>query len=412
LYIIALLNGVYISDFGNNNTMNKRITIPKKVTSAIIENLNNELHASPEQVDLFIPPSVTPRGFGVIPSIYLLLFTWMRRRQGALIIDIDSSNKEEVAEFVESYFGYIIIITVWKNNEILAPNGESIKKALRACTPKMRDRLDLLQDLPNSELVIANFDHYSEALGLSHWFYIRDYKFAEAPSELDNTTYRIIETLGQIYRTKLRTSIKDVLDPTTRIIWELMANTHQHATKDYLDQATLSPNTRGLYLKIHESNKVNFIQNADDELGLSQYYERNLTDGRNYVLEISIFDSGPGLVKRFLGKDWNEKQPIAEDVRTIKICLLRGVSSVKGPDSMKKGYGLDEVLQVLDKKRGFLKVRTGRTCLYRDLVATPYLHAKTPEEVELFDSGTQSNDRFTEYDWIEGTQITMAYPLI
>ncbi|MCK7556557.1 hypothetical protein MKQ70_16645 [Chitinophaga sedimenti] len=338
---------------------------------------------------------------------------WLRNNKGAVVLIGETLNEKNLEEFVKSYWGYVVIITVWKTHEIINSEGESMKKRLRKYTPNMRDRIDLLQGLPNSEVVIPNFDHYSKELGLSHWFYFRDFEFALSPSELDQTTYRIMTELGRIYTSSLKLSVKEDFETITRIIWELMANTNEHATKDHLNEATLAPNTRGLYFKIHESNKINLVTNASDEPGLQHYYESALQEGENKIriLEISVFDSGPGLVKRFLGRAWKEHADLTEDVTTVKQCLIRGQSSVKGPDSMKKGYGLDDVLQLLDKKQGFLKIRTGRISLYRNLIAAPYVATKFPQEVELCDTQTQSANNFTEYPWMEGTQITMAYPL-
>lgn len=397
---------------GNIEGNNSRLSIPKTVNANIIEELGNRLATLNGVVDLHISKKIHYRGFGILPSLFLLVFTWIRNKHGVLIIDIDPQKKEELSDFIESSYGYVIVITVWKDAKIISSDGIDLKPMLREHTNKMRQRIDFLQDLPNHELVIPNFDHYPVDKGLSHWFYINNYTFASVPSELDNTIYRIIEKVGTIYRQRINNAIANFLDTTTRIIWELMANTNEHAIKDHLDQKILSPNTRGLYIKIHQSNKENFVKNALDDPGLVEYYNKSLIDGINLVLEISVFDSGPGMAKRFKGIDWSEKSNIDDDVSVIKTCLIRGESSVKGPTGMNKGYGLDDVLKLLDIKKGFLKIRTGRASLYRNLITTPYIDAHSIEEVELYDCKTLSSNNFQALCCLEGTQITMAYPIM
>ncbi|QEC44817.1 hypothetical protein [Pseudobacter ginsenosidimutans] len=397
---------------GNNGLNKTRLSIPKEVTAGLIDKLGSSMTAALEGVvDLQIPSEVFYRGFGVIPSLFLFVFTWIRTCRGTLIIDIDPNNKQGLADFIESNYGYVIVITVWKDTKIVAKDGTDLKPLLREHTNNMRKRIDFLQDLPNFEIVIPNFDHYPVDKGLSHWFYINNYSFASVPSELDNTTYRIFEKISSIYRSRITNAVSDLLDTTTRIIWELMGNTNEHAIKDHLDQKTLSPNTRGLYIKLHQSSKANFEKNAKEDPALLEYYAKSLIDGDNLVLEISVFDSGPGMVKRYKGSDWAEDAEVYEDVNIIKTCLVRGESSVKGPARMNKGYGLDDVLKLLDQKRGFLKIRTGRVSLFRDLTATPYVESQNTKDIKLYDCNTLSSEDFQDLCWFEGTQITMAYPI-
>jgi hypothetical protein len=303
------------------------------------------------------------------------------------------------------------LLTVWKNCDIEDENGNSLKKELRKFTADFRDKIDFLHNIPIEEIAIPNFDHYSKSLGLSHWFYSLDFEFYEIPSKLNNTIYRVFECLSINLKRKIINSNNDIIEDIQTIIWELMRNTHEHAVKDYLNQVNLSPNTRGVYFRIQRSSKNNFIKGASKHKGLSSYYEGALVEGDNFLLEISVFDSGPGLVKRFLGVKWEDNLDIREDINTIKQCLIKGQTSINTSKGFSKGFGLDEVLKLLNKKQGFLKIRTGRASLYRDLIKSPYLETQDLSKVVLNDWTNSSSSSYTNMNNVEGTVLTMVYPI-
>jgi hypothetical protein len=390
--------------------MNK-IEIPKKINHQVIEDLHSELKKYIE-VDIKIPLKLEYRGFGVLSGMLLLLFTWMRNKRGKLIIPIDSVDREKLKEFASDYYGYVVLSTLWRHCEIVNENNESLKEVFREHTSAMHDYIDMLSDdLPNEAVLIPCFDHYSIQKGLSHWLYDKS-RFTGSPSELDNSLYAILKTLRRNYVGKLNKNLASSFDSLLKIIWELLNNTDEHARKDFLNEAKLSPNTRGLYMRIQRSSKKNFIADTD-HTGLKQYYYNSLPEGDQiFILEITVFDSGPGLVKRFLGKNWSEDITMQEEVNTIRKCLIKGQTSVNTQKGEGKGHGLDKVIHLLDQKRGFLTIRTGRASIFRDMIVSPYKPTEDVQEVELFDWKNFSSDSFSEMNKVEGTSITLAYPLI
>jgi hypothetical protein len=387
-----------------------KVTIPKKINHSILENLYSNLNS--DLVDLEIPLKLEYRGFGVLSSFFLFLFTWMRNNHGKLIIPVEIEDKEKLKEFASDYYGYIVLSTLWRHCEIVNKKNESLKDSFKEHTSSMHNNIDLLSDdLPNEAVLIPCFDHYSTQKGLSHWLYERS-TFRGSPSELDNSLFAILKTLRRNYKGKLNKNLVDSFDSLLKIIWELLNNTDEHARKDFLDEAKLSPNTRGLYMRIQRSSKKNFILDTD-HLGLKQYYNRSLPEGDQiFILEITIFDSGPGLVKRFLGKNWSENITMQDEVNTIRKCLIKGQTSVNTQKGEGKGHGLDKVIHLLDQKRGFLTIRTGRASIFRDMIVSPYIPTKDIHEVELFDWKSSRFDSFSEMNKVEGTSITLAYPLI
>ena len=76
-----------------------------------------------------------------------------------------------------------------------------------------------------------------------------------------------------------------------------------------------------------------------------------------------------------------------------------------------KGFGLDEILTILDQ-RGFLRIRSVETCVYRNLISHPYTFVQDVDQMVLFDWKTNSEDRFTKLKESQGAVITIVYPLV
>lgn len=391
--------------------MNKSIKIKKTLSlddiEVFIENINSN-----KSIDLQLPASIDYTGFGILPSFFLLFFTWVRNNNGKIILAIEEDNYKKLEEFATDYYGYVVLSTIWRNFDVFNKEGIDIKQNFKDYTSKMHQYLDsLTNNLPNESILIPSFDHYPKEKGLSHWFYSYEHDYYETPSEIENSIYHILSQVNKNYKQRLRRNINDSFDAITTIVWELLKNTDEHAKTDYLGQIKLLPNTRGLYMKVHRSSKNNFIINTKHD-GLKDYYENALeSEEDSFILEISVFDSGPGLIKRFLGNEWNPNLAIEKNVDTIKNCLFKGQSSVKSNEGENKGFGLDEVLNLLDKKRGFLKIRTGNVSVYKNLIKSKYKKFQDPSEIELFDWKSLSNEIYTEMPLTEGSLITLAIPL-
>lgn len=390
-----------------------RFELPKKIMSSEIEELYLKLITSnSEKIDFVFKSIDNYSGVGVVPSIIMLFFIWIRNiKEGELIVDIDVKDEESLKIFSSNFLGYTILSSAWKHKEIINDDKISLKNYFKKYTQIFHNKIDFLQELPNDCILIPLFDHYSKQQGLSHWFYNSEYNFFGSPEELSNSVYRIFTELGKIYKTKISKNVKEIIEDLEIIIWELLKNTHDHATKDYLNQIDLSPNVRGLYLKIHKGSKKKFIAESKDSDGQKNYFQSILNEGENFLLEISVFDAGPGMVKRFLGKGWNDSITANKETEIIKKCLCKGISSTEGLRGNNRGYGLNNVLMTLSNRKGYLKIRTGKVSLYRDLLKSPHFETLDPDRIELQDSKTNSPSEFSVFGNSVGTLITMFYPL-
>jgi len=390
----------------------QKVKIPKKINHDTVEQLIAALNSNGnDTTDLEVPIDVSYRGFGILSSLFLLLFKWMRGNPGKLIIAVNEDQVDDIEQFATSYFGYVFLLTAWPTTTIVDLKGKNLKPKLREFTSVMYEKIDFLQDLPNNEVLLPCFDHYSNERGLNHWLYPDQIVFANTPSNLQNTVYRVFETVGKIYKSRFNNVISEIFDDIEIILWELLRNTDEHAKTDYLNVINLYPNTRGVYFKISQSSKDNFLSNAKNSTSLINYYEKAMQEGNNFIFEISVFDSGPGLARRYCGEKWEDGISVDEEVDIVKMCLAKGASSVLNWGGKLKGYGLNDVLELLSKRNGFLKIRSGRTSICRDLINKPHIATANFSEIELNDWKSDKSSLFTEMPFAEGTSLTMAFPL-
>jgi hypothetical protein len=182
--------------------------------------------------------------------------------------------------------------------------------------------------------------------------------------------------------------------------WELISNTDDHATTDVHRNQYLR-NVRGL-MASYSNVDANFVTTiAPDRPEIVEYFRSRAhrTDVRESikVFELSVFDAGPGLARRQLGRDFSEMS-LDVELNATKQCFKLGATT---KDSMSSGVGLFSVWRLLRSVKGFIRIRTGRHALFRTF------------------SGSEADDDFELWSWYrdarilapaEGTLITIIIP--
>lgn len=188
------------------------------------------------------------------------------------------------------------------------------------------------------------------------------------------------------------------------LIYELFQNTNDHAY-DQIDGTSFSKNVRAISLKSHSDlmeNKDLTVMKSTNERFNSYlaYCTKRFADRKLKVhrfLELSIVDGGLGFAQRFTGTPLREIS--VEDERRITVeCFRDGVSS---KDSQSRGEGLDEVWQALCKLNGFIRIRTGRLCLFQ-----------TFHDKKISDECAFSNWSRKELEHAAGTAVTIIIPCV
>ncbi len=174
----------------------------------------------------------------------------------------------------------------------------------------------------------------------------------------------------------------EMVDGIGIMLRELFDNTHKWATRDAYG-VKLRNSARAILVRIFSPQS-----NSENDACLTRYFSSNPTT--NSYIEISVIDSGPGLVARLNGKDTPPETPIDQELDDLYRCLAKGQSTSRQPG---RGYGLYNVIRNLTGLRGFMRIRTGRLCVYRDTVNYPVQHLFKEKYVEgmLHDWATESN---------------------
>lgn len=173
----------------------------------------------------------------------------------------------------------------------------------------------------------------------------------------------------------------DRLTAIGALLYELFKNTHEHAVTDQLG-VRYEKNIRAVLVKfiaVQAQKEGEGVLSGDDS-SHAFFFLRNLThrkihaqkEGRpragvqTHFLELTVLDTGPGLVRRWLakfpGKALNDLT-IEDEVDIVKNCFAMH-STTK--ENRSGGGGLDRVVQTLVELNGFLRLRTGRICLVQD----------------------------------------------
>jgi hypothetical protein len=385
------------------------IKVSPSISISKIRELYAELYLSGDQtIDVLLPKKIEKLDFGILFSYLQFLATWIRSsRSGKLHLPIKDPN--ELVNYLEdNEFVYPSIVLSWEK-EIVNEKHESIKGNLKDLSKAYFEKMDFF-DLKGPSVPIYCFDHDKSNRGLSRHFYRNNRELVNEDT-LGFNLFRAFQKIGSHNFAVFRNGIKDNFDSFIAIIHELFANTHEHAKTNEFGY-NLYPNIRSVQLKFHKKPISKFIEQFREFAGLVRYFKSdfNVNElGELYLMEISILDSGPGMVKRYKGvSEFN--MSIYDEVEIIKECLYRHNTSAGDFRGETKGIGLDRVLQTLDGK-GFIRIKSGRADVFRDMKTNRYHHHKNASEMQLNDWQTNSVDQFTIYPPAEGTLLSIFYPL-
>lgn len=191
------------------------------------------------------------------------------------------------------------------------------------------------------------------------------------------------------------------------ILHELFKNTHEWARHDATG-AMRHRSVRGMLFQLHTDSVERLEQLAEGMPPLETFVRANPRSGSLRLLEISLFDSGPGLAARWLAKSgrWHEDLDCETELAACRACLEKGKTSSNRLD---RGIGLHEVVTTLSELHGFLRLRTGKLSLYRDFTQSPFDPREDLAGHVLLDWTSQSTD-LNEMARVEGTLYTMLLP--
>ena len=199
----------------------------------------------------------------------------------------------------------------------------------------------------------------------------------------------------------------------TSLLYELFENTNDHATKDYLgnNYDWETPNLRAIYTKgISFSNlseeSFNAYTNGDAPLRnffINSTINKKPEESGLSFLELSIIDSGIGIAQT-----WHKKKH--PEIPYENVDITKEEEYVRKAFKLRKttknqitaGYGLDWVIRNLNQLNAFVRLRTGKICLYQDF-------SSAKEEVSFNPDHWSKNN--IELSPAVGTAFTVLIPM-
>lgn len=184
---------------------------------------------------------------------------------------------------------------------------------------------------------------------------------------------------------------------------ELFQNTQQHAVSDY-QGIPYTAHVEGMFVSWVQIDERLYASDFSGHDRLSAFWDRELTTSGNEIiksslrcLQISFFDSGPGLASRATGLPTKEIE-LMDERQALITCLKKNVTT-KGESGA--GQGLPNVLAELRNIGGLIRIRSGRHSIF---------NAFHPDDkrIDLFDFQDWGNEKL---GCAEGAVISILVPL-
>ncbi len=368
--------------------------------------------------ELLLPVDLDESSVGGEAALIQLVITWARMHDDSYLFTHvqepkevvlrgkpDASNADRQLERMsERGFGFVALMMA---KDIVSRSGlRSLRQlAHLKCKTRVERMIDGLdRAVHGNRILLACVDQSSKAA--LPQFYYSDGLPRNRP-EFERLAKAIIDESDSWG--KERNATPELIDGLGAIIHELIRNTHDWARTDELD-VPYRRSVRGLLVSRHRMPLAVMKRHVEGSAPLETYVSHEHLiddDGLARFLEMSIFDSGPGLARRWLVVQDLRDLGIHEEYAACLQCLRKHRTSSRKPQA---GLGLYDVLRTLSPLQAFVRLRTGRLALFRDFVAEPLKSNELASGGELFDwhSGSVS---VSERPPVEGTLYTILLPL-
>jgi hypothetical protein len=393
------------------------INVNSEITTSKVEELLSEVSQSSAKkyVDLKLPMNLKAIGFGAFSALIQLLITWRRLENcGKLIVGSKEVTDDEIEDISRNFYGLIASVISWDQG-IINFNGVDLKPTIRkynaaTMTPLLQSRFD--DASRGDSILFPFFDHLDVKNGLLPIVYNKGE--LRPPEEFENLSDVLIDIATKNNKS-VKEEFQNLEQELTGILYEAFDNTNKWARHSFTGKI-LNPSVRGIYSRFYKLERKN-IPAYTNSNGLTKYFsEISLRNPGEYrfitFLEVSIFDSGSGLAQRYSGKSLSEMS-LEQEYKFLIDCLMKHNTSHKELGvAGGRGIGLHTIMELLDKKKGYLRIRSGRMSLYRDFLKYPFYSSPTnPPNYTLLDIDMDSSKPKLRAR-AEGTLITIIIPQI
>ena len=191
--------------------------------------------------------------------------------------------------------------------------------------------------------------------------------------------------LGSLGGGVLERMTEGQLDYLSALVYQLFLNADEHGSDD-VSGARYRRSLRGVTVRTTPLQGVaDLIRELDDDVALKSFLIKRAsvahpnhsaegraaaklaTHGPTQFVELSVFDTGPGLGLRWLAKETGAKSygdfSVEEEHEAVLTCFEKYATTKA---SITFGQGLTSAVMALEKLEAFMMLRTGRVSLYQD----------------------------------------------
>ncbi|WP_407976464.1 hypothetical protein ACJKIH_17060 [Brucella pseudogrignonensis] len=393
------------------------ISVKNSINEFEIEKLFAELQNGGESV-LQLPNHVAADTVGIEAALSQLAITWGRKfgRNARLKLHADRASDNATKNFANTSYGLTALNFAGKI-ESRAKEPQKISKseamihALSALKAMDDGDYTALKEAGNKKnlLPFLCIDNSSSFSALRS-FYAPDRETVKSLEEFHDF---LRETVNFVRLRDLWEPSNEFLKNAASMLFEAFSNTHDHARSN-LDNAFYPESVRGVIIARRVKSRNELLSDAGWSEPLKGYYgdfELNNSELANIaLLEISIFDSGPGMAQTWLKKQAKIRLGLVEDNVTLddeiiafNNCLRKGFSRRR---HVSRGFGLFRIMQSIRMEKGFIKFRSGRLSLFASFKD---ISADDDSHFELFDLRTGGKPEL--HAFAEGTRMTIVLPL-
>lgn len=341
------------------------LRIPSKFSASAFESVLSKITSS--NVSVSIPKNIKSSLFGGLPMYIQFLSTWFdRSSENTIYIESKGVGDSYLEEFMDSIHGLAAVNfsnSVFFDGEEL-DRGDVLRRSLGEVDRNMSYDISKLRKKTSFPVYCIDNSH---RIKFPNILYYNDKGDLRQIEEFRRVTERV---LREIYPENRRGDIGlAMIDAVSNFFYEGFINTHQHARRDILGNI-ITRSMRGVVFDI-KTVSVDSVKNEySDDNPINNYFEDWVSDfsqAKNAkFLEVSIFDSGPGMANTWLarkkpGQSLSDLSAEAE-LAAISSCLRLGQTA---KDNVARGNGLFRVMVALKRVGGILRIRSGRLALIK-----------------------------------------------
>lgn len=394
------------------------LTINKDITYADCEKmLNGIVSRKSDFEELRLPSKVQFSRMGGAATLLQLIITWARHFEdtGTLVSYANPSKASEnvdavIRRFVSSPYGLCAlkmtqnIVYQDRKTSSLAEHDAAADEYLKRIHS---GDLESIRHGPGAFLICADETPFAH---IRSFYRSGDDVSNKLKEEEDfSALAENLLMLGIDTKQKAKHFSSDDFSDVGGLLRELILNTHDHATSD-LNNVLYSKSVRGSFTAKHQIKRSEIPELSNGLRSLETYLEKRYapqSGGKMLeAIEISVFDSGPGLAARYLGSPMDNSISLEQEYDIVRECFLKHRSSKTYSEA---GVGLHRTISMLKRRGGFLRIRTGRLSLYRAF-SSPDTSPLLDDEIYLLDASS-CGGALTALAPVAGALVTVLLPL-